>query len=93
MRQITKHSVQMTLTVLQREKVDLTFVCFTEYDNSNKLIAFKKVEVKNTFGEYLAAHNMKQAKLLKQKNTHVTFFFNSGVEEQTKAKTNPCSFT
>ena len=48
----------------------------------NKLIAFKKVEVKNTFGEYLAAHNMKQARIAEtEKYAHVTFFFNGGVEE------------
>ena len=40
-----------------------TFVCFTEYDVTipNKLVAFHKVEIKNTFGEYLAAHGLKTA--------------------------------
>ena len=66
------------------ERLDLVFVCFTEYDVTipNKLIAFKKVEVTNTFGEYLAANNMTQARIAEtEKYAHVTFFFNGGVEE------------
>ena len=39
-------------------------------------VAFKKVELKNTFGEYLAAYAMAQAESLRQRsNAHVTFFF------------------
>lgn len=66
------------------KRLDLVFVCFTEYDVTipNKLIAFKKVEITNTFGEYLAAHNMTQARIAEtEKYAHVTFFFNGGVEE------------
>ncbi len=65
-----------------RKKV--TYVCFTEYDVTipNKTIAFPKVKVENTFGEYLAAHNMTQARIAEtEKYAHVTFFFNGGVEE------------
>ena len=65
------------------KRLDLVFVCFTEYDVTipNKLIAFKKVEIRNTFGEYLAAHNMTQARIAEtEKYAHVTFFFNGGVE-------------
>ena len=61
-----------------------TFVCFTEYDVTipNKLVAFHKVEIKNTFGEYLAAHGLKQLRLAEtEKYAHVTFFFNGGIEE------------
>ncbi len=67
----------------REKKLDLVYVCFTEYDVTipNKLIAFKKVEVTNTFGEYLAANNMKQARIAEtEKYAHVTFFFNGGVE-------------
>ena len=61
-----------------------TFVCFKDYDESipNKLIAFEKEEIKNTFGEYLAANGKKQLRLAEtEKYAHVTFFFNGGVEE------------
>ena len=61
-----------------------TFVCFTEYDVTipNKLVAFHKVEIKNTFGEFLAKNGKKQARIAEtEKYAHVTFFFNGGVEE------------
>lgn len=61
-----------------------TFVCFTEYDITipNKLVAFHKVEIKNTFGEFLAKNGLKQLRLAEtEKYAHVTFFFNGGIEE------------
>ena len=63
---------------------DVAYVCFTEYDVTipNKTIAFKKVELSNTFGEYLAANGKTQARIAEtEKYAHVTFFFNGGVEE------------
>jgi len=63
---------------------DITFVCFSDYDPTipNKDVAFHKVAVTNTFGEWLAANNMKQARIAEtEKYAHVTFFFNGGVEE------------
>ena len=67
----------------REKKLDIKFVCFTEYDVTipNKSVAFKKVEVTNTFGEYLAANHMKQARIAEtEKYAHVTFFFNGCVE-------------
>ena len=64
---------------------DVTFVCFTEYDPLilNKDVAFKKVEVTNTFGEWIANNGMRQARIAEtEKYAHVTFFFNGGVEKQ-----------
>ena len=66
------------------DRIKTTFVCFTEYDVTipNKLVAFHKVEIKNTFGEFLAQHGLKQLRLAEtEKYAHVTFFFNGGVEE------------
>ncbi len=60
------------------------YVCFTEYDVTipNKEIAFKKVELTNTFGEFLAKNGKTQARIAEtEKYAHVTFFFNGGVEE------------
>ena len=68
---------------------DVTYICFTEYDVTipNKEIAFKKVELKNTFGEYLADHGKTQARIAEtEKYAHVTFFFNGGVEEPNKGE-------
>ncbi len=66
------------------KRKDITYICFTEYDVTipNKEVAFHKVELKNTFGEYLAAHGKRQARIAEtEKYAHVTFFFNGGVEE------------
>ncbi|MDO4519820.1 MAG: 2,3-bisphosphoglycerate-independent phosphoglycerate mutase [Eubacteriales bacterium] len=66
------------------QRLDLTYVCFTDYDDTiqNKLVAFHKVQLKNTFGEWLAANKMTQARIAEtEKYAHVTFFFNGGVEE------------
>lgn len=63
---------------------DVTYVCFTEYDVTipNKLVAFHKVELVNTFGQFLAANGKTQARIAEtEKYAHVTFFFNGGVEE------------
>ena len=67
----------------------VTYVCFTEYDVTipNKEIAFKKVELKNTFGQFLAANGKTQARIAEtEKYAHVTFFFNGGVEEPNKGE-------
>ena len=66
------------------ERLDITFVCFSDYDPTipNKTTAFHKIAVTNTFGEWLAANNMTQARIAEtEKYAHVTFFFNGGVEE------------
>lgn len=63
---------------------NVKFVCFTEYDETipNKEIAFKKVHLTNTFGEYLAKNGKTQARIAEtEKYAHVTFFFNGGMEE------------
>jgi 2,3-bisphosphoglycerate-independent phosphoglycerate mutase len=63
---------------------DVTYVCFRDYDPKipNKHVAFKEIELTNTFGEYLAAKGMKQLRLAEtEKYAHVTFFFNGGVEK------------
>ena len=84
-REITRAFCDDAFTGFAREKrLKLTYVCFTEYDPTipNKLVAFHKVELHNTFGEYLAAHGKKQARIAEtEKYAHVTFFFNGGVEE------------
>lgn len=66
------------------KRLDLTYVCFSDYDPTirNKEVAFHKISVTNTFGEWLAAHGMKQARLAEtEKYAHVTFFLNGGREQ------------
>ena len=89
-REITRAFCSDDFTGFEREKrLDLTYVCFTDYDDTipNKQVAFHKVALHNTFGEYLAAHNMTQARIAEtEKYAHVTFFFNGGVEEPNKGE-------
>lgn len=62
---------------------DISYVCFSEYDITipNKSVAFHKVELKNTFGQFLAENGKTQARIAEtEKYAHVTFFFNGGVE-------------
>ncbi len=84
-RQLTRAFCDDEFTGFGRgERVKTTFVCFTDYDETieNKLVAFKKESITNTFGEFLAAHGLKQARIAEtEKYAHVTFFFNGGVEE------------
>ena len=84
-REITRVFCDDEFTGFDRgERVKTTYVCFTEYDVTieNKDVAFRKTEITNTFGEFLAAHGMKQARIAEtEKYAHVTFFFNGGVEE------------
>ena len=84
-REITRAFCDDEFKGFEREKkLELTYVCFTEYDVTipNKMVAFEKVSLTNTFGEYLAAHHMTQARIAEtEKYAHVTFFFNGGVEE------------
>lgn len=71
------------------KRLDVTYVCFSDYDPTipNKDVAFHKIAVTNTFGEWLAANNMTQARIAEtEKYAHVTFFFNGGVEEPNKGE-------
>ncbi|WP_077612005.1 2,3-bisphosphoglycerate-independent phosphoglycerate mutase [Clostridium sp. Marseille-P2415] len=73
----------------REKRLNLTFVCFTDYDETikNKLVAFKKESISNTFGEFLAKNNMTQARIAEtEKYAHVTFFFNGGVEAPNKGE-------
>ena len=83
-REITRAFCDDDFKGFDRERLDITFVCFSDYDPTipNKEVAFHKISITNTFGEWLAANNMTQARIAEtEKYAHVTFFFNGGVEE------------
>ncbi len=89
-REITRAFCDDDFKGFDRERLDLKFVCFSEYDPTipNKEVAFHKISVTNTFGEWLAANNMTQARIAEtEKYAHVTFFFNGGVEEPNEGET------
>lgn len=85
-REITRAFCDDDFTGFERRngRMPLTYVCFKDYDESipNKLVAFKKQEIKNTLGEFLAKSGKKQLRLAEtEKYAHVTFFFNGGIED------------
>jgi len=89
-REITRAFCDDDFKGFDRERLDTTFVCFSDYDPTipNKEVAFHKISITNTFGEWLAANNMTQARIAEtEKYAHVTFFFNGGVEEPNAGET------
>lgn len=59
------------------------YVCFTLYDAEFKdvEIAFPRLAIKNTLGEYLSKAGKTQLRIAEtEKYAHVTFFFNGGTE-------------
>lgn len=89
-REITRAFCDDDFNGFAREKrIDTIFVCFSEYDITipNKEVAFHKVSINHTFGEFLAENGKTQARIAEtEKYAHVTFFFNGGVEEPNKGE-------
>ena len=86
-RQITKALTFKEFNGFERKKgyFKVFFVCMTRYDESFKhvLVAYDSIELKNTFGEYIAEKGLKQLRIAEtEKYAHVTFFFNGGKEEK-----------
>ena len=85
-REITRTLVDKDFNEFETKKdLDLYYVCMTPYDETleNVEIAFKKEALKNTFGEYISKHGLKQLRIAEtEKYAHVTFFFNGGEEKQ-----------
>ena len=86
-REITRTLVDPDFTGFERKggKLDLTYVCMTQYDATmpNVEVAFKPQSLKNTFGEYISDKGLTQLRIAEtEKYAHVTFFFNGGVEKQ-----------
>ena len=59
------------------------FVCLTEYDAKLPApVAFAPDDLRETFGELLAAHGLTQLRIAEtEKYAHVTFFFSGGRED------------
>jgi len=88
-REITRSLVDKEFSGFERKYFPLYYVCFTNYDDTieNVNIAFKKSEIKNTFGEIVANNNLTQLRIAEtEKYAHVTFFFNGGEEKQYKGE-------
>ena len=85
-REITRTLVDKEFNEFETKKdLELYYVCMTSYDETmpNVHIAFKKEELKNTFGEYISKQGLTQLRIAEtEKYAHVTFFFNGGEEKQ-----------
>ena len=84
-REITRSIVDKNFDGFETKKLNTYFVCMTPYDETmpNVNIAYKKEEIKNTFGEYISKKGLKQLRIAEtEKYAHVTFFFNGGEEKQ-----------
>lgn len=63
--------------------LELNYITFTQYNIAFKRpkVAFPPVNLKNTLGEVVAAHGLKQLRIAEtEKYPHVTYFFNGGEE-------------
>ena len=88
-REITRSIVDKNFDGFETKKMDTYFVCMTPYDETmpNVEVAYKKEEIKNTFGEYISSKGLKQLRIAEtEKYAHVTFFFNGGEEKQYKGE-------
>ena len=84
-RELTRAIVDKEFDGFETKKINTYFVCMTPYDETmpNVEIAYKKEELKNTFGEYISRKGLKQLRIAEtEKYAHVTFFFNGGEEKQ-----------
>ena len=84
-REITRTLVDPEFNEFETKKLNLYYVCFTQYDETlpNVQIAFKPETLKNTFGEYISSKGLTQLRIAEtEKYAHVTFFFNGGEEKQ-----------
>ena len=84
-REITRSLVDPNFDGFETQKMNLYYVCFTNYDETmpNVHIAFNKETLINTFGEYISKKGYTQLRIAEtEKYAHVTFFFNGGEEKQ-----------
>ena len=83
-RQITYALTQPEFDKFQRRKFPgVHFTCMSVYDQSLGLpVAFPQEKVENNMGKILSDHGVRQFRIAEtEKYAHVTFFFNSQVEE------------
>lgn len=83
-RQITRAFTEDGFDEFPVEKdLNLRYTTFTSYDDTFKHVhvAYPPANLKNTMGEVVSAHEIKQLRIAEtEKYPHVTYFFNGGVE-------------
>ncbi len=86
-RELTRALNDKEFSGFKRDKLDLTYVCMTQYDKTieNVKIAYRAESYENTLGEYVSHQGLNQLRIAEtEKYAHVTFFFNGGVEDPNK---------
>ena len=82
-REITQVLTQADMAEFSMKKLSLHYTTMTEYDKTfkNVHIIFDNDNLKNTLGEILEQHGLKQIRIAEtEKYPHVTFFFSGGRE-------------
>jgi 2,3-bisphosphoglycerate-independent phosphoglycerate mutase len=87
-RQLAMAFVDDPFKYFERKKLDIFFVCMTEYDEDIKApVVYLPLSLKNTLGEVLSNHGLKQLRIAEtEKYYHVTYFFNGGEEAPFKGE-------
>ena len=84
-RQLTSAFTAPNFAEFPRQRVPqlAEFISLTDYGAQFKTsVAYPTVEIRNTFGEILAQHKLRQLRIAEtEKYAHVTFFFNGGEEQ------------
>lgn len=84
LREITTAFTQKDLQEFGMQTMPLHYITMTVYDETFKgiRIAYDKVDISETMGEYLSQLGKKQLRIAEtEKYPHVTFFFNGGKED------------
>lgn len=82
-RQITRAIVQADFSEFSRHRVQVRYVCMTQYDSAiDAPVAFPVQYLHNTLGEVASSAGRRQLRIAEtEKYAHVTYFFNGGSEE------------
>lgn len=83
-RQLTRAFTEQEFDEFEiRKDLSLHYTTFTAYDSTfnNVEVAYPPLELKNTLGEVISNHHLKQLRIAEtEKYPHVTYFFNGGDE-------------
>lgn len=89
-REITQVLTQTDFPESGMHKLALHYTTMTQYDHSyrNVQVIFENDDLKNTLGEILEQHGLKQIRIAEtEKYPHVTFFFSGGREQPFQGET------
>ncbi len=87
-RQLTRAFISHGFHMFERKVLKVNYLAMTSYDRTFMCpVAFKEEFVKNNLGHVLAEHGLKQLRMAEtEKYGHVTYFFNSQIEDPNKGE-------